>query len=84
MYKILLVGSGHMGSALLKSWYRNRIKEITVIDPKKNIEKNEYKGIKFYKSTSDLLKKNNFDLIFFAVRPNVINEIINDYKNIVN
>ena len=45
MNNILLVGCGHMGSALLKKWTEFKINKITVIDPiqynkiKKNIKK---------------------------------------------
>ena len=34
MKKILLVGCGHMGSALLDAWYRKTSFKISVIDPK--------------------------------------------------
>ena len=44
MRKILLVGCGHMGSALLDAWYRKTSFNISVIDPK----------------TYKLLKKNTF------------------------
>ena len=33
MNKILLVGCGHMGSALLDAWYRKTASNISVIDP---------------------------------------------------
>ena len=43
MNKILLIGCGHMGSALLKSWHQNSKNHFTIIDPKKYIFiKNKY------------------------------------------
>ena len=35
MNKILLVGCGHMGSALLKAWHKKTAYSFTVIDPNK-------------------------------------------------
>jgi len=83
MAKVLLVGAGHMGQALLRSWTNSNIKnikDISVIDP--NVHKNNNKifNLKLYKSPKEIKNINNFDIIFFAVKPQVINQVIKDYK----
>ena len=48
MKKILLVGCGHMGEALLTSWLKSNNYYVTVIDPiKYNYLKNNIKIRKF-------------------------------------
>ena len=59
MKKILLVGCGHMGSALLDAWYRKTSFVISVIDPKTHIKlKKKYtRRISIYKSIKEFLGK---------------------------
>ena len=66
MKKILLIGCGHMGNALLVSWLKSNKYAITVIDPKKyKVIKNKYKSkyIKSFKNISDINTITNFDFI---------------------
>ena len=77
MYKILLVGAGHMGSALLSGWINSKIKNITVIDP---IKKKNFSNVKFYQNLSKIKNLKDFDIIFFAVTPQIINKAIKPYK----
>ena len=37
MNKILLIGCGHMGSALLSAWYKKTSNYFSIVDPKKYI-----------------------------------------------
>ena len=69
MKKILLVGCGHMGSALLKAWSRKTNYNISVIDPYKNIilKKKYPKKIKFYKTINEINNINSFSVVVFAI-----------------
>ena len=83
MNKILLIGCGHMGSALLKSWSSNTNFSFIVVDP------NQYKGInkKFktkvqaYKSIYEVKDSKKIDIVIFAVKPQVIEDVMKDFKN---
>ena len=51
MNNILIIGCGHMGSALLDLWIKNKLYKFTVVDPLKyKIIKGKYKNIKYPKS----------------------------------
>ncbi len=85
MKKILLIGCGHMGKALLSSWLNSKQYHITVVDPikfkfLKNIYKN--KKVKVKSSISNLDKSINFNFIIFATRPNELNKAMDELLNI--
>ena len=80
--KLLILGAGKMGGSLLKGLIDNAELDfdIVVVEPHLNsdnsdlIKKNK---IKHYDSIRDI-KDPNFDLILFAVKPQVIEEVCND------
>ena len=86
MNKILLVGCGHMGSALLSSWSKNTNYSFFVIDPYsyKNLRKRFSRNIKFYKSFDDIKNKNSFNVIIFAIKPQNAEDILKEYSIITN
>ena len=80
--KLLILGAGKMGGSLLKGLIDNAELDfdIVVVEPHLNsdnsdlIKKNK---IKHYDSIQDI-KDPDFDLILFAVKPQVIEEVCND------
>ena len=54
MNKVLIIGCGHMGSALLKEWSKHKYYQFTVIDPI------SYKII--HKKIKLLINKNNLKI----------------------
>jgi len=80
--KLLILGAGKMGGSLLKGLIDNTELDfdIVVVEPHLNsdnadlIKKNK---IKHYDSIRDI-KDPDFDLILFAVKPQVIEEVCND------
>ena len=85
MNKILIVGCGHMGSALLSSWIKKTSFKFTVVDPKNysSLKKKFPKKIKFYKSFNQIKSVRDFDVIVFAIKPQVANKVIKAYSNLV-
>tara|TARA_B100000965_G_C19565528_1_gene746665 strand:- start:242 stop:1054 length:813 start_codon:yes stop_codon:yes gene_type:complete len=84
MNKVLLVGCGHMGSALLNSWIDLKSFSFAVVDPLnfKKIKKNYIKKkIKVYKNTPNQKQIKNFDIIIFAVKPQVAKKVLSEYQN---
>jgi len=84
MKKILLIGCGHMGNALLTSWINSKKYEITVVDPVKDVSlKKRYKNkdIKFLKSISLLKNIINFDIIIFAIKPINLSNILDEFSS---
>ena len=84
MSKILLVGCGHMGTALVKSWLNLNSYSFTVIDPF-NFKKLKNK---FNNKKIDILNKapiqkeiNKFDIIIFAVKPQIADRVLSEYKD---
>ena len=85
MKKILLVGCGHMGSALLSAWVNILLFKISIIDPLKylKLKKKYSKKITVYKSIEEVRNINEFHIIIFAVKPQIAKSIINYYSSIV-
>ena len=69
--RLLLVGCGKMGSALLGGWKANKEFEITVLDPS---------FPDAYKTPSEIPDK-SFDIIVLATKPQVMTEVINTITN---
>ena len=79
LQKLLILGSGKMGSSLLKGLISNNELnfDISVVEP--NLTKNNNdlileNKIDYFQSIEDI-KEPDFDLILFAVKPQVINEV---------
>ena len=84
MIKIFLVGCGHMGSALLSSWIAMNSHSFFVYDPlnyRKLKKKFNNKKIKFYNKTPTQKDILTFDIICFAVKPQIALKVINEYKH---
>ncbi len=83
MKKILLIGCGHMGSALLTSWIKSKKYSLTVIDPfkYKDLKKKYNNKIKILKKISNLSKSINYDFVVFATKPIDLNKILDEFSN---
>ncbi|MDX1949838.1 MAG: pyrroline-5-carboxylate reductase [Rickettsiales bacterium] len=84
--KILLVGCGKMGSALLNGWVKNGIsqKNIYVIDPylPKNFNENVFSNVEELRKNKSLLSSNfflDFDICIFAIKPQSFEEVLPTY-----
>ena len=87
MKKILLVGCGHMGTALLNAWFKKKSFLISIIDPKtyKSLNK-KYSGrkISIYKSINQIKKLEQFNVIVFAVKPQIAKEVVSEFNYLKN
>ena len=84
MNKILLIGCGHMGTALLTTWLKKTKYSFTVIDPK-NFRKLESKFKKRVVALNSYSKINNFkqfDFIIFAIKPQVSKIVLKQFTNV--
>ena len=81
MNKILLVGCGHMGSALLKSWLSKTNSLFTIIDPVqfRSINKAFNKRVIAVKSILEVKKISEFNLIIFAIKPQITEEVLKKF-----
>ena len=83
MNKVLIIGCGHMGSALLSEWSKKKYYQFTIIDPKsykiipKKIKKN---NIKCFESISQIKNINIFDIVVLAVTPQIVAKVLENYK----
>lgn len=82
--KILLVGCGSMGSALIRGWLQNGWSQddIKVIDPSeaaRSVATSLGVGV-----TEKLSEKPQVDIIVFAIKPQVLTQTLPDYKKLVN
>ena len=83
MNKVLIVGCGHMGSALLEAWQKLNLYKFTVIDPLNYqliSRKFKSKKINIKKSVHDLKNISNYDLIIIAVTPQVVKSVLKEYQ----
>ena len=82
MYKVLLIGFGHMGSSLFNSWNKSKISNISIVDPLIKTNKTKNKKIKFYKDISNVKQIDNYNIVFLAVKPQIINKVLLSMKDI--
>ncbi len=68
MNKILLIGCGHMGSALLHAWLKQKNIYFYFVDPFnfKKINKKKYNKVKAYKSLLDIKDISSINIVIFA------------------
>jgi len=84
MNKILLIGCGHMGSALLTSWHKNTNNYFTIVDPYqyKTINKKFRKRCDSYKDIGSLKDTKKFDIIIFAVKPQIAHLVLKRFLDL--
>ena len=82
MNKILLIGCGHMGSSLLKAWSSKTDNTFVVVDPlqQSTINKKFKRNVKAVKSILDLKNIYIFDVIVFAIKPQIAEEVLKKFK----
>jgi pyrroline-5-carboxylate reductase len=73
MNKILLVGTGKMGGALLKKWEENLSQVISTLDP--------HNPNADYQSATDITTP--FDTIVLAVKPQIMGDVVEGLKPII-
>lgn len=78
-----MVGCGHMGSALLAFWYKQKTNKITIIDPKKYriLKKKFNKKISVFNSADKIKNYKVFNIIIFCVTPQVSASVLKKFKN---
>ena len=84
MNRVLLVGCGHMGSALLNAWINLKPLSLTVIDPLSynNLKKKYYKKkIRFFDKTPNQKEIKKFDIIIFAIKPQIAKKVVSEYRD---
>ncbi|MDC0587163.1 pyrroline-5-carboxylate reductase [bacterium] len=84
MNRILLVGCGHMGSALLSAWMNLKSHSLTVVDPLSYsyLKKKYYKKkIIFFDKTPNQNEIKKFDIIIFAIKPQIAKKVLSEYCN---
>ncbi len=84
MNKVLLVGCGNMGTALVKSWLNLNSYSFTVVDPfnfKKLKNKFNNKKIEILNKAPIQKEINKFDIIIFAVKPQIADRVLSEYKD---
>ncbi len=83
--KVLLVGGGKMGSALVSGWMKSGFQkeDILVIEPVMGIADrlSAAKGVKVVESLSQV-QAFTPDIVAFAVKPQVLDSILLDYRDI--
>jgi len=85
MKKVLLIGCGHMGSALLSSWKEAKRYQLYVVDPiKYNLIKKKHKSkfIKTFKSVLFLPSNTDYDFVVLAMRPIDLDKALNSLVKI--
>ena len=83
MNNVLIIGCGHMGSALLDLWSKNKLYKFTVVDPLKyKIIKGKFnnKRIQSIASVKQIKNIHYFDIVVLAVKPQAIEKVLNEYK----
>lgn len=78
MRKIAVIGAGNMGKAIIKG-IKGRYK-ITASD----VNKNKLKGLGVSTTTDNSTAVKNADIIILAIKPQNMNFVLNEIKNIVN
>ena len=71
-----------MGASLLKSWAKSNIKNISIVDPILAKKKRKIYNAKIFGSLDKIKNINDFNVIFFAVKPQILNKAIIPYKKL--
>ena len=77
--KVLLVGCGKMGGALLSQWLKGVDADFTIVDPFLDAQPD---GARLLKGVEDL-KDETFDLLIVAIKPQMIDDILPEYRNAI-
>ena len=77
--KVLLVGCGKMGGALLTQWMRATEGEFTIVDP---FLDQPMEGARLFKDIN-ALGDEKFDLLIVAIKPQMVDEILPAYKDVL-
>ena len=83
--KILLVGCGKMGGALVEGWLEQQfeIDDIVVVDPDSKITTSfTARGIKAVIDVDCLPERFQPDVVVFAVKPQVMDQVVPPYKKL--
>ena len=88
LQKLSVLGAGKMGGSLLRGLVNNNQLDfhISVVEPNlslDNLQLISENSIKHYQSIQDI-KESNFNLILFAVKPQVIKEVCSDVLKYLN
>ncbi|MDX1291220.1 MAG: pyrroline-5-carboxylate reductase [Hyphomonas sp.] len=75
--KVLLVGCGKMGGALLTQWMRAVEDDFTIVDP---FLEQPMEGARLFKDVS-ALGDETFDLLIVAIKPQMVDDILPGYQN---
>ncbi|MEM7242051.1 MAG: pyrroline-5-carboxylate reductase [Pseudomonadota bacterium] len=80
--KILLIGAGNMGFAMLKGWMSfEDPPQVTVVDPSQEYQTRATQvGARAFAEPLDLDAAQIFDLIVVAVKPHYVTDILGAYK----
>ena len=84
MNKVLIIGCGHMGSALLEAWLDLKFYSFDVVDPFNfKILNKKYLNnkVKIFNKTPNQVEIKKYDVIIFAIKPQVAKKVIIQYKN---
>ena len=83
--KLLLVGCGKMGSALLGGWLGRDVKSdaVMVVEPFDTGTLNQQFGVTVFKEVAELEKTYQPDVVVFAVKPQGMAAIVPDYARFV-
>jgi len=76
---VLMAGCGNMGGALLLRWLDQANFKFTVVSPS---GRSCPEGVDVVRDVNDLAGK-QFDLIIIAVKPQMINDVLPDYTNLL-
>jgi len=84
MNKILLIGCGHMGTALLSAWSFKTSNRFVVVDPAqyKKINKINNKKISAFKTLNEIRDFLLFDVIIFAVKPQIAKRVLEKFESL--
>jgi len=81
--KILLIGCGKMGCALLSGWLDQSMEgsNICVIEPQKsNLATFTGQGVSLYEALDDIGRQYEPDFVIFAVKPQIMDKVVPSYK----
>ncbi len=83
--KLLLVGCGKMGSAMLEGWLERGMppSNITIVDPHHTAQEKKRLGISYKKDAADLASDYSPNIISLAVKPQVMDTVVPAYKGLV-
>lgn len=83
--RLLMVGCGNMGGVMLSNWLQqNILSAVTIVTPSGSPKFADYPLVTAVTNPNQVAKDELYDIVILAVKPQMMDDVLPDYKFLVN